>query len=370
MNIKTEIRVVIVLLLLICCAGSAIAGPYTEAGVNGYIGDDWQHADPRPLPDGDDDARINPIFRGWATDYKDYLPSDSDSEWSGDWNNPSKALGAVTGDNFDIVSLGDLNATEIADANEPGQITLIFGNPNNPNDLDCVRDVNGYDFVVFENGFQATGSSQIFAELGYVEVSSNGEDFARFPSVSLTKNPVGAYSKIDSSDLYNLAGKHSNAYGNCVGTPFDLSDLIFATNVVNGDVDLEKIHYIRIVDIPGTGDFSDNAAENIDPNSIVSWENYSGNHPVYDPWHTWGSGGVDLEAIGVLNEQEYLGDINLDGIVNDKDLLLFAGAWLSQFGDENWIAKCDIAKPKNLSVDFLDFAILISQWGEVEQWRN
>ena len=68
------------------------AGPYTEVGVNGYIGDDHRHANPLT----DDDARINPIFRAWATDFVNYEPSDSN--WTGHWNNPKKALGPATGD--------------------------------------------------------------------------------------------------------------------------------------------------------------------------------------------------------------------------------------------------------------------------------
>ena len=82
-----------------------------------------RHANPL----SDSDAVINPIFRGWATGFKDYLPSDT--QWLGDWNDPSKSLGPATGENFDIVSLGDLDETEIADGCKPGQITLVFGDP-------------------------------------------------------------------------------------------------------------------------------------------------------------------------------------------------------------------------------------------------
>ena len=51
-----------------------------------------------------------------------------------------------------------------------------------------------------------------------------------------------------------------------------------------GLVDLNDINYIKIVDIPGSGDFFD-----------------SEGNPIYDAWVTWGSGGVDLEAVGAIN---------------------------------------------------------------------
>ena len=203
---------IVFLAACLCVTVAAGAGPYTEAGVNGYIGDDRRHANPLE----DEDAIINPIFRGWTTGFKDYLPSDE--QWSGDWNNPNKALGPATGQNSDIVSLGDLDADEIAEGKEPGRVTLLLGEPNDPNDPNHIRNVKGYDFVVFENGVVSnynTGGGSVagekFAELGYVEVSSNGVDFARFPSVSLTSGPVGAYGTVEISDIFNLAGKHPNA---------------------------------------------------------------------------------------------------------------------------------------------------------------
>jgi hypothetical protein len=362
----------IVVILMLFVASKAGAGPYTEAGVNGYIGNDNRHANPL----SDSDAVVNPIFRGWATSYKDYLPSDT--QWSGNWNNPGKALGPVTGQLNDIVSLGDLDDTEIADGCKPGRITLVFGNPHKVNDSNHIRNVKGYDFVIFENGF-ISGSydtsggpvtGQMFADLGYVEVSSDGNNFVRFPSVSLTSEQVDPYGTIDISNIYNLGGKHPNSYGICVGTPFDLSEIANEPNVVNGLVDINNICYVRIVDIPGSGDFYDNAVKQIDADSWPNWQHYSHNHPIYDAWPTWGSGGFDLEAIGVLKEQQYSADINLDGVVDFADLSLFASAWLSHFGDENWIGRCDLAQPKDRFINFKDFAVFASQWHKKENWRR
>ena len=249
--------------------------------------------------------------------------------------------------------------------------------PHNANDPNHIRNVKGYDFVIFENGsisgYNTSGGSvagQMFSELGYVEVSSDGNNFARFPSVSLTSEQVGPYGTIDITNIYNLAGKHPNSYGVCVGTPFDLSEIADDPNVVCGLVDINNICYVRIVDIPGSGDFYDNAKANTDPNTWPNYTDYNSNHPVYDAWVTWGSGGLDLEAVGVLKEQEYSGDINLDGIVDFYDLELMISDWLGYWGQyEDWLRRSDISQPRDNKINMLDFAVLAGQWGKEEIWR-
>jgi len=336
-------------------------GPYTEAGINGYIGTDYRHA-----ASTDADAVINPIFRGWATTIVSYSPAPGvDPQWA----DPNKALGPATGNNFDIVSLGDLDRQQIDAGLPPGQITLSFS--------DAIRDVNGYDFAVFENALisqlDTTAGSiagQMFAEFGYVQVSSNGEDFVRFPAVSLTRAPVGPYGTIEISNIYNLAGKHPNADGICRGTPFDLSELADDPDVVSGLVDIKNIKYVRIVDIPGSEDFYDQATAHIDPATQPYLGHYANNHPIYDAWVTFGSGGLDLEAVGVLQEQNYSADINLDGVVDIFDFALFASAWRSRFGQADWIVRCDLAQPKDYVINAVDFAVFAAQWLQVEKWRR
>lgn len=342
------------------------AGPYTGAGVNGYINPNnrWRHANPL----ADANAIVNPIFRGWATDVEEYAPSDDEWIGAGVWNDPTKALGPATGDNFDIVSLGDLDAGEIDAGVEPGRITLSFG--------EAIPNAGGYDFAVFENAFVSlynTGGGSVagrmLGELGYVEVSSNGTDFVRFPSVSLTAGLVGPYGTIEISNIHNLAGKHPNAGGLCTGTPFDLSDVAADSMVVSGTVDINDIRYVRIVDIPGSGDFFDDAAKFVDPATWPVWQNYAAAHAVFDAWLTFGSGGIDIEAVGVLNEQEYEADIDLNGMVDMFDYALFASAWGSRFGQAEWIGRCNLAKTGDLIVDADDLAVLASQWLGVEKWR-
>ncbi|UCG49356.1 MAG: hypothetical protein JSU94_06145, partial [Phycisphaerales bacterium] len=360
---RTPILVAAGAALVLCSAGFARPGPYTEAGVNGYVNPIERFRRANPLTDPN--AVLNPVFRGWATGVAGYEPAAGvDAEWS----DSGKALGPATGDNFDIVSLGDLDGGAIGSGALPGRITLLFGDPCRPGDPNHIRDGAGYDFVVFENAFvslynRPTGSvaGQMLAELAYVEVSSNGRDFARFAGVSLTDGLVGPYGTIEISDVYNLAGKHPNANGVCTGTPFDLSELAGDPLVVGGAVDINEISYVRIVDIPGSGDFLDDAAGHIDPATRPEWDYYGQNHRVYDAWVTWGSGGFDLEAVGVLAEQEHPADIDLNGVVDMFDFALFGSAWGRHFGEQGWIGRCDLARHGDMVVDWRDLAAFAGQ---------
>jgi len=336
-------------------------GCYTEAGVSGYVGADGLHASP-----ADEDAVLNPIFRGWASSVASYQPAPGVDVL---WADPNKALGPATGDSLDIVSLGDLNQSQLDSHQPPGQITLAFDEP--------IRNGSGYDFVVFENGLisrvDTSGGSvagEMFAELGYVDVSSNGQDFVRFPAVSLTAEAVGPYGTIEISNVYNLAGKHPNADGICTGTPFDLQEIAECLEIVSGVVDINDIRYVRIVDIPGSGDFHDEAIMHVDPHTGPDWDNYAETHPIYDAWVTWGSAGLDLQAVGVLKEQQYSADINLDGAVDMSDFALLASAWRSRFSQATWIARCDLTQPRDYVVDRADLVVFLGQWLRVEPWQS
>lgn len=191
------------------------------------------------------------LITGWATGYSSYLPgSGADPAFQ----TPTKALGPAVGDAFDIVSLGNA-----------GRITLTFEGTlyNGP----------GWDFAVFENSFSDT-----FLEFAFVEVSSNGTSFFRFPSFSFTPAPVGAFGAVDPTNVDGLAGKYRQGFG----TPFDLN--LFAG--VAG-LDVNAVRYVRLVDVVGNGSELDN------------WPaQFGGPHPIYDPYPTTGSAGFDLDAIG------------------------------------------------------------------------
>lgn len=276
-------------------AAAATDGPYSlalddpnnpfDAPIPAYIGPDGLGLSPiedalpdPPLLDPDSRNFLNPVFFGWATDWEDYHRSDSGTQF--DW--PDDALGPATGDNWAVVSLGDLTAEEVANGQEPGRITLLFER--------SIANLPGADFAVFENGFISqdnlggAGIGGIFGELAYVEVSSDGTNFARFPSVSLTPESVGPFGSINPTHVFNLAGKHVNSGRKSWGTPFDLEDLADDPLVLSGAVDLSAITHIRIVDIPGTGQFKDSL-----------------DNPIFDAHPTIGSGGFDLEAIGAIS---------------------------------------------------------------------
>lgn len=178
-------------------------------------------------------------------------------------------------------SLGDLNAAEIAAGISPGYLTVKFSNG--------IRNGEGHDFAVFENGFVFPSEPFLLAELAYVEVSTDGTSFARFPSISTNTTWAGtfgqAFGGFDSTQIHNLAGKHAAGFG----TPFDLDDLLADPLVVGGIVDVSNIQFVRLVDIPGNGAFRDSLG-----------------NPILDAWLTSGTGGFDFRlgsgnGVGVIH---------------------------------------------------------------------
>jgi hypothetical protein len=247
-------RFFLLVFLLLIAATAAAAGPFTDEGI-----------------DKDD-----PRLIAWAAAYQDYRPA---ADVEPQYMDPTKALGPATGEFLDIVSLGE---RPLGSPDAPGAITLLFDEP--------LRNRPGFDLAVFENSFPS--GDGLFIELAFVEVSTDGENWARFPSVSLTAEPVPQYGTLDPTEVYNLAGKHQNAYGAAFGTTFDFDDLLGEPAVVDGWVDLDDIQFVRIVDIPGGGDYEDAATA----------LGYDVNHPIYDAYPTIGSAGFDVEAVGVIDE--------------------------------------------------------------------
>ena len=200
---------------------------------------------------------------GWANQVIDFHRGASDiaNGWISlvSFGDSTAALGYAEGTSTDVVSLGD-----------SGYITLGFAFP--------IMNGPGNDFVVFENSF-----SHDYLELAFVEVSSDGIHFVRFPSVSLTQTTTqtGTYATTDTEKIHNLAGKFIQGYG----TPFDLNDLLDSTNIT-----IDSVRFIRIVDVVGT----------IDP-AFASYD--AQGNIINDPYPTdFASGGFDLDAVGVLNE--------------------------------------------------------------------
>jgi hypothetical protein len=165
-----------------------------------------------------------------------------------------------------IVSLGD-----------SGIAILTFTHP--------IADGPGFDFAVFENGFDVGPQSAglAFLELAFVEVSSDGIRYVRFPCEDNVEDTsqYGNASAMDGSKLNNLAGKYIYDYG----TPFDLSELIDSPGL-----DVNNINYVKVIDV--IGDIDPTWATRDTRGAIIN-----------DPYPTnFASSGFDLDAVGVIHQ--------------------------------------------------------------------
>lgn len=229
-------------------------------------------------------------FVAWATSCvvirgkKDIAVQGSDTTSVG---TPANALGKADGNQ--VVSLGD-----------GGSATLSFNL--------AIYDGVGADFAVFENAFNST-----FLELAFVEVSSDGQHFFRFPSTSLTDTltAVGSFGSIDARNVHNLAGKYQSQYG----TPFDLNDLVGTPGL-----DINNVTHVRIIDVVGS----------LDPNYATR---DSQGRKINDQYPTaFPSGGFDLDAVGVIHTQavglEEISSVKLSLYPNPtKNLINLEAKW-------------------------------------------
>ena len=160
-------------------------------------------------------------------------------------------------------------------------ITVTFGRP--------VPRQGGWNFAVFNNAFLSTapglinrgggtnyvhdgsGTNRVPVARGYnfvwtkpafVDASSDATNWARFPvtywntdilfQASVPDNPDHWLSQ-DVTMIDGLAGRSILQYG----TPFSLSTLTNAPQVISGVVDLNNIRYIRLTDVIGDGSTTD-----------------------------------------------------------------------------------------------------------------
>ena len=207
------------------------------------------------------------IFVSWATgiELKRGFLNISDTNFQLNGTNkvtyglPEAALFQAEGTSADIVSLGD-----------GGIATLTFEAP--------IKNDIGPDFAVFENSFLSN-----YLELAFVEVSSDGIHFFRFPAhteVSFVTQ-IGGFEFIDCRYLNNFAGKFEQGYG----TPFDLSDL-----PQDSFLNLDNITHVRIIDVVGSID-----------SQFATFDSFG--NIVNDPFPTpFESGGFDLDAVGVIHQ--------------------------------------------------------------------
>ena len=183
---------------------------------------------------------------------------------------------------YGIGPAGTITTTAVS-LGDGGTATLTFGAP--------IHNVTGPDFAVYENSFNDS-----FLELAFVEVSSDGEHFVRFPATSLTQTEtqVGPNGSLDPTKLNNLAGKFRVGYG----TPFDLEELRDSAGI-----DIDNITHVRLVDVVGT----------INP-QYATHDAFG--HIVNDPYPTneyadYASGGFDLTGVAVLTSLQGIDDMGL-----------------------------------------------------------
>lgn len=225
-----------------------------------------QFAPQATLPGSTAIHRSSPLFTNWAngcTVARGYMQIDSPSLGFAAAGIAENATGMADGS---VVSLGD-----------SGVATLTFPV--------TITNGDGPDFAVFENGFpNPLNSGEAFLELAFVEVSSNGTNFFRFPAQSFTQvdsqiSSVAGVHYMNASLLYNLAGKYIGGYG----VPFDLEELSGTPGL-----DINQIHYVRLVDV--IGDIGAYGSNDANGNRI--------NEPFPTPFP---AGGFDLDAVGVLH---------------------------------------------------------------------
>jgi len=177
-----------------------------------------------------------------------------------------------------LVCTGDFNSA-IGKAGENGVVSLGDGGYAILTFEKPIVNGQGSDFAVFENSFDGN-----FLELAFVEVSSDGVNYYRFPSTSLTQDTIQvlSFGTIDAKKINNLAGKYQALYG----TPFDLDDL-----KNEHGLDINNITHVKIIDIIGSID-DDYASYDVLGNKIN------------DPFPTcFPTGGFDLDAVGVINQK-------------------------------------------------------------------
>lgn len=154
----------------------------------------------------------------------------------------------------------DSTTTSAISLGRNGEAIITFDRP--------IINGQGYDFAVFENGFTPN-----FLELAFVEVSSDGVNYFRFPAIS---NSVSE-ENIDPTLINNLAGKYE--LGN--GTPFNLDD-------IDDDANLDKfnIRFVKLIDV-------DSGVDTDSQGNII-----------YDASSGGPSTGFDLTGVCVLNGGE------------------------------------------------------------------
>lgn len=249
------------------------------------------------------------VIRGW----QDISDQNLGKTTVGD---SSKAIGVADG--FNVVSLGD-----------GGYAILTFQSP--------IKNGPGNDLCVFENSFDPG-----FLELAFVEVSSDGINFTRFPATSNQQTIVQISpfaTNCDPTKLNNLAGKYIANYG----TPFDLQELQGTPGL-----NINSITHVKIIDVVGS---IQSPYATLDKNSNI----------VNDPWSTpFPSSGFDLDAVGVINQVPV-------SVTENLKLEEMVSVFPTQINDEFTILN---TSQTNLKVNVIDVTGKILLVKEISEVKN
>lgn len=195
------------------------------------------------------------------------------------------SLGLASAGNASL-AIGKADGAAAVSLGDGGVAICQFFNP--------ITNGSGFDFAIFENGF-----NNDFLELAFVEVSSDGVNYFRFASHSLsdTLNQCGTFGNTDATKINNLAGKYRGGYG----TPFDLQEL-----AGKAGLNINSITHVKIIDVVGSLN-----------KSYASYDSFG--NKINDPWPTpFPQGGFDLDAIGVIHQSA------INGINENKNEISFS----------------------------------------------
>lgn len=231
-----------------------------------------------------------------------------------DISNPALGYASVGDSTMALDKVGTNGVVSLGDG---GSAILTFERP--------ITNGLGWDFAVFENSF-----SDDFLELAFVEVSSDGINFYRFPATSNTQDTlqIESFGIVDATKINNLAGKYRAGFG----TPFDLEEL---NNIQQ--LNINAITHIKIIDVVGC---IQSAFATFDRNG----------NKINDPWPTpFPSSGFDLDAVGVMHQ--------LPQSISSNDLLNSISIYPNPVSDYLMIKKDQNSKT-NITISSLSGQII------------
>ncbi len=231
--------------------GESVGGESVQGGAGGADGADGTAA--RPGDGGNAGAgaagappREHPSDAPYASEVVSFTPGDSAGfnadKLPGVVLGPPRGLGTNSG-SLDVVSLG-----------VGGEIVVAFG-------AGGIVDGEGPDFVVFENAFWPSGDqTAVFAELGEISVSEDGEEWHTFEC--------------------DAAGAGEGTFPGCAGwTPtlrYDAAALVPLDAELTGgdafdlaDVGLARARFVKIRDLATQPPGGDSAGFDLDAVGII-----------------------------------------------------------------------------------------------------